>query len=78
MKAILETTLAIILLFLLMEVFTKKMEQQLIDMLAIQLKDNRKAGWVDENLNNVLKRNPEEEPVRAQYAFYEYLKRKNK
>ncbi len=47
-------------------------------MLAIQLKDNRKAGWVDENLNNVLKRNPEEEePVRAQYAFNEYLKRAN-
>ena len=30
------------------------------------------------NLNNVLKRNPKEEPVRAQYAFYEYLKGKNK
>ena len=39
---------------------------------------NRKAGWVDENLNNVLKRKPKEEPVRAQYAFYEYLKGKNK
>jgi len=25
-----------------------------------------------------LKRNPKEEPVRAQYAFYEYLKGKNK
>ena len=46
-------------------------------MLSIQLKDNRKAGWVDEHLNNVLKRNPETEPVRAQYAFYEYLKAKN-
>ena len=26
---------------------------------------------------NVLKKNPNEEPVRAQYAFYEYLKEKN-
>lgn len=59
-------------------ILDEDLKQQLIDMLAIQLKDNRKAGWVDENLNNVLKRNPEEEPVRAQYAFYEYLKGKNK
>ena len=38
---------------------------------------HKKAGWVDENLKNVLKKNPNEEPVRAQYAFYEYLKEKN-
>ena len=43
-------------------ILDEDLKQQLIDMLAIQLKDNRKAGWVDENLNNVLKRNPEEEP----------------
>ena len=59
-------------------ILDEDLKQQLLDMLAIQLKDNRKAGWVDENLNNVLKRNPKEEPVRAQYAFYEYLKGKNK
>ena len=59
-------------------ILDEDLKQQLIDMLVIQLKDNRKAGWVDENLNNVLKRNPKEEPVRAQYAFYEYLKGKNK
>ena len=59
-------------------VLDEDLKQQLIDMLAIQLKDNRKAGWVDEHLNNVPKRDPEEGPVRAQYAFYEYLEEKNK
>ena len=53
------------------------LKQEMIDMLHIQLRDNQKAGWVDENLKNVLKKNPNEEPVRAQYAFYEYLKEKN-
>jgi polyphosphate kinase len=54
------------------------LKQELIEMLRIQLADNQKAGWVDGQLRNVLKRNPEEKPVRAQWAFYEYLKGKNK
>ena len=49
----------------------------MLDMLRIQLSDNQKAGWVDEELHNVLKRNEEAEPVRAQWDFYEYLKKKN-
>jgi polyphosphate kinase len=53
-------------------------KQQLIEMLRIQLADNQKAGWVDDQLRNVLKRNPQEPPVRAQWAFYEYLKEKNR
>jgi polyphosphate kinase len=52
-------------------------KQELIQMLRIQLADNQKAGWVDGELRNVLKRNPEEKPVRAQWDFYEYLKGKN-
>lgn len=58
-------------------VLDKGLRQQLMDMLAIQLKDNTKAGWVDEHLNNVMKRNPSEPSIRAQYAFYDYLKARN-
>ncbi len=58
-------------------VLDKDLKQQLIDMLTLQLEDNQKAGWVDGHLNNVPKRNPEAKPVRAQYAFYEYLKARN-
>ncbi len=53
------------------------LKQEMIDMLEIQLKDNTKAGWVDEKLNNILKRNTGKD-VRSQYAFYEYLKNKNR
>ena len=56
-------------------VLDERLKQQLIDMLDIQLRDNVKAGWVDEHLNNVMKKDPQAEPVRAQYAFYEYLKK---
>ncbi|WP_455672030.1 RNA degradosome polyphosphate kinase [Phocaeicola sp.] len=58
-------------------ILDEALKQEMIDMLDIQLRDNQKAGWVDENLRNVFKRDPEAEPVRAQYAFYEYLKKKN-
>ncbi len=50
--------------------------RDIITMLTIQLKDNRKACFVDEHLCNIFKYD-REEPVRAQYAFYEYLKNKN-
>ena len=53
-----------------------RMKEEIIDMLRIQLADNRKACWVDGSLNNVFKHG--EPPVRAQYAFYEYLKERNK
>jgi polyphosphate kinase len=54
------------------------LKQELIQMLRIQLADNQKAGWVDDQLRNILKRDPEAKPVRAQWDFYEYLKGKNK
>lgn len=47
-------------------------KRQIIDILQIQLADNQSAVWVDENLNNIYKRN-ENKPVRAQIAIYEYL-----
>ncbi len=52
-------------------------KQELTDMLEIQLRDNCKACWVDKNLNNVFKHKSKAEPIRAQYAFYNYLKEKN-
>ena len=58
-------------------VLDKKLRQEMVDMLQIQLADNQKAGWVDENLRNLYKSNGKAVPVRAQKAFYEYIKQKN-
>jgi polyphosphate kinase len=48
------------------------LKQQVIDILNIQLADNQSAVWVDENMNNVFKKN-DLPPVRAQEAAYRYL-----
>jgi polyphosphate kinase len=54
------------------------LRRELIDMLDIQLADRRKACFVDDRLRNLWKSpHPQQEPVRAQYTFYEYLKMKN-
>ena len=53
-----------------------RLRQELTDMLHLQLSANRKACWVDNHLQNVFKRKPGNDDVRAQYDFYEYLKRK--
>ena len=46
----------------------------LIEMLNIQLADNQKACWVDDNLRNIFKkRTPGTPAVRAQYTFYDWL-----
>lgn len=58
-------------------ILDETLKQEVIDMLTIQLRDNRKAGWVDENLRNIPKREPDAQPVRAQYMIYDYLKVKN-
>lgn len=58
-------------------VLDSSLRQEIIDMLSIQLKDNRKACFVDANLHNVFKKNPKALPVRSQYTFYDYLKKKN-
>ena len=57
-------------------ILDEELKREMLAMLHIQLSDNQKAGWVDEGLHNVLKRNEEAEPVRAQLDFYEYLKNK--
>ena len=54
-------------------ILSEKLTRQVIDILNIQLTDNRSAVWIDENLQNVFKHdgNP---PIRAQRTVYEYLK----
>lgn len=59
-------------------ILDEDLKQEIIEMLNIQLRDNQKACRVDNNLKNIFKRNSEGAPVRSQYAFYEYLKGKNK
>lgn len=54
-----------------------KIKQEIIDILQIQLRDNVKACFIDEQLQNVFKKN-DEKPVRAQEAIYEYIRVKNK
>ena len=50
-------------------------QRQLLEMLRIQLADRRKAVWVDDQQRNVWKSpHPQQEKVRSQYAFYDYLK----
>lgn len=54
-----------------------ELRQELFDMLSIQLADKRKACFVDEHLRNCWKSpHPQEEQIRSQYTFYEYLSRK--
>ena len=54
-------------------IYCKKHQQQIMDFLTIQLNDNVKACIIDENLNNIFKTN-DKPKVRAQRAFYNYLK----
>jgi len=58
-------------------ILSEPLKRQVIDILNLQLADNQSAAWIDENLQNVFKRD-DNPPVRAQHATYEYLKRKTK
>lgn len=54
------------------------LRDSLIEMLDIQLADNQKACWVDDQLHNVFKkRAPSTSAVRAQYTFYDWLNKSN-
>jgi polyphosphate kinase len=59
-------------------VLDAKLKREMMDMLHIQLADNRKAVWVDEHLRNVYKQADKKSEVRSQHAFYAYLKEKNR
>ncbi len=59
-------------------VYSDLLKRQIIDILKIQLADNQSAVWVDEELQNIFKRDlaPQDaSPIRAQQATYEYLKK---
>ena len=58
-------------------VLDNDLKNELIDMLDLQLRDNVKACFVDENLTNIRKPVNGNERIRCQYDFYEYLKKKN-
>ncbi|NDV65638.1 RNA degradosome polyphosphate kinase [Bacteroides sp. 224] len=58
-------------------VLDSNLREEVIDMLSIQLKDNQKACFVNAKQENVFKKDPNAEPVRSQYTFYQYLKKKN-
>lgn len=63
-------------------VIDKKIKATILQILDIQLKDNVKACFIDESLNNIFKKNlPENrlaEPCRAQKEIYELLTGLNK
>ena len=52
-------------------------QEEMIEMLNSQVSGNVKACYVDENLNNIFKYKRKCTHIRAQYVFYNYLKRKN-
>ncbi len=54
-------------------VYDNEIKKQLRDFIDIQLHDNVKARFLNHPLGNIYKRN-DDPPVRAQDAFYEYLK----
>lgn len=53
----------------------KKIKTELLDMLEIQLKDNVKARWLSNNLNNEYVKDKKSE-FRSQIELYKYLKSK--
>lgn len=54
-------------------VLDESLKRQLTEMLHIQLTDNRKACRVDNQLRNIFKSSSDENIIRSQYAFYDYL-----
>lgn len=57
-------------------ILVPEIKQEIIQILKIQLRDNVKACLIDEHLHNNFKHDDSTEKVRAQWAIYEYLKRK--
>ncbi|MDO5570027.1 MAG: polyphosphate kinase 1 [Bacteroidales bacterium] len=56
-------------------VWSKDAKDSIINALMIQLSDNVKACWIDENLHNIYKKsNSYNKPTRAQRMIYETLK----
>lgn len=58
-------------------ILVPELKKEIIDILGIQLKDNVKACFIDEHLNNVFKHDNSPVKVRSQLAIYDYLKERN-
>ncbi|MDR0230933.1 MAG: polyphosphate kinase 1 [Dysgonamonadaceae bacterium] len=54
-------------------VINQTIKKKIIEILNIQLKDNVKGCFIDENLNNVFKTEVGEEPIRSQKKIYTIL-----
>jgi len=54
-------------------VINQTIKKKIIEILNIQLKDNVKGCFIDENLNNVFKTKVGEEPIRSQEKIYTIL-----
>ena len=57
-------------------ILVPEIKREIIDILEIQLKDNVKACFIDENLSNNFKWDDNPERTRSQLAIYNYLKNK--
>ncbi len=57
-------------------ILVPEIKQEIIDILQIQLRDNVKACFLDEQLHNCFKHDDNPVKVRSQLAIYEYLKNK--
>ncbi len=58
-------------------VLDRVIQKELKDILNIQLSDNVKARWLDNELSNQYKRDHAQKKVRAQIEIYNYLNQKN-
>ncbi|HVM86665.1 MAG TPA: polyphosphate kinase 1 [Puia sp.] len=54
-------------------VLEEEIKKELKDILDIQLSDNVKARWLDNDLNNIYKRDKKEKKIRSQIEIYNYL-----
>jgi len=57
-------------------VLEEEIKKELKDILSIQLSDNVKARWLDNELSNTYKRDKKEKKVRSQIEIYNYLYQK--
>jgi polyphosphate kinase len=57
-------------------VLEEEIKKELKDILEIQLSDNVKARWLDNDLKNKYKRDRQQKKVRSQIEIYNYLYQK--
>ena len=57
-------------------ILDSRIKKDIIEILQIQLRDNQKACFIDENLKNIYKKDDTKTPVRAQGVIYDYLLKK--